>query len=35
MTNFRYKDLIERILPEMHNYFVRTLERPVDADMRQ
>lgn len=30
-----YKDLIERILPEMHNYFVRTLERPVDADMRQ
>ncbi|KVI03944.1 Armadillo [Cynara cardunculus var. scolymus] len=31
----RYGSLIQRVLPEMRNYFVRTLARPVEADMRQ
>ncbi|KAL9993842.1 putative chromatin remodeling & transcription regulator BTB-POZ family [Helianthus debilis subsp. tardiflorus] len=30
-----YGELIKRILPEMRDYFVRTLGRAVEADMRQ
>ncbi|XP_071721363.1 ARM REPEAT PROTEIN INTERACTING WITH ABF2-like [Rutidosis leptorrhynchoides] len=30
-----YGNLISQIMPEIHNYFVRTLGRPVEADMRQ
>ncbi|KAK9057303.1 hypothetical protein SSX86_022138 [Deinandra increscens subsp. villosa] len=30
-----YGELINRILPEMRNYFATTLGRPVEADMRQ
>ncbi|KAL4588171.1 hypothetical protein LXL04_001052 [Taraxacum kok-saghyz] len=30
-----YGSLIQRIMPEMRNYYVRTLGRPVEADMRQ
>ncbi|XP_076934594.1 ARM REPEAT PROTEIN INTERACTING WITH ABF2-like [Bidens hawaiensis] len=30
-----YGELIKRILPEMRDYFVRTLERAVEGDMRQ
>ncbi|KAL8214942.1 hypothetical protein R6Q57_004391 [Mikania cordata] len=30
-----YGELITRILPEIRNYFVSTLGRPVEADMRQ
>ncbi|XP_024973696.1 ARM REPEAT PROTEIN INTERACTING WITH ABF2 isoform X2 [Cynara cardunculus var. scolymus] len=34
-TEAWYGSLIQRVLPEMRNYFVRTLARPVEADMRQ
>nr|XP_043609928.1 ARM REPEAT PROTEIN INTERACTING WITH ABF2-like [Erigeron canadensis] len=34
-TKEGYADLIKHILPEMHNYFVTALTRPVEADMRQ
>ncbi|XP_024981701.1 ARM REPEAT PROTEIN INTERACTING WITH ABF2-like [Cynara cardunculus var. scolymus] len=30
-----YASLLQRILPEMRNYFVRTFTRPVETDLRQ
>ncbi|XP_028087038.1 ARM REPEAT PROTEIN INTERACTING WITH ABF2-like isoform X1 [Camellia sinensis] len=30
-----YSDLIQRVLPEMHNYFARLLTRHIQADLQQ
>ncbi|KAJ9543307.1 hypothetical protein OSB04_023014 [Centaurea solstitialis] len=30
-----YTSLVQRILPEMRNYFVKTLTRPVETDLQQ